>query len=104
MIVGGDGRRRRRGLGACCCGAEGLGDSDTPPAANPSHRFMRIALALGIIASAITIGKFAFSASGRKKARRARYIGYRVGRWDRGRLTRELPTESMADIVFERRR
>jgi hypothetical protein len=108
MLFGGDDRRRRRDLGACCdmCGLSGLGDNGAAlgTTVTAPSRLAQVAVALGLIASAITIGKFVLTTSGRKKVKRARYIGHRVGRWDRGRHTLELPAESMADVVFERRR
>lgn len=106
MLVGGDDRRRRRGLGEPCCDLCGLGDNgavSVPLATRTPSRLAQAALALGLVASAITIGKFFFAPQLRKKVRRARYTGHRLGPFDRSR-TLELPAESMADVVFDRRR
>lgn len=95
--------------GDCCapCALQGIGDEPqgaARPANNHATRHVaNLALALGLVASAITVGKLFMTPSVRRRARRARYTGHRIRSYDRT-PTLELPAESMTDVVFERRR
>lgn len=87
-------------LQSCGCGG-GLGDASATAAPEPPVTGTPVAvIVLG--AGAVALGIWALT-RGAPRRRRARYTG-RVAEVIEGDETTRLPFESMADVVFERRR